>query len=71
MAAPPQEGFDVTETPYPAATKTDATSIKGVETTATAMYFADKVMITITQNGRLAHWVRETIWAYFALCKAF
>jgi proteasome assembly chaperone 3 len=31
--------------------------IKSIKTTATTVNFADKILITVTQNGRLAHWV--------------
>ncbi|KAF2250674.1 hypothetical protein BU26DRAFT_480984 [Trematosphaeria pertusa] len=49
--------YTVTPSRFPATTKTASTSIKGTETTATTVYFADKILITVTQNGRLAHWV--------------
>jgi hypothetical protein len=50
----------VSPTPFPAPSKTHTTTIAGLPTTATTLYFADKILITITQNGRLAHWVRHT-----------
>ncbi|KAL6702724.1 hypothetical protein ACN47E_001006 [Coniothyrium glycines] len=49
--------YTVVPAAYPARSKTACTKIKGFETTATSISFADKIMITITQNGRLAHWV--------------
>ncbi|OCK85274.1 hypothetical protein K432DRAFT_377748 [Lepidopterella palustris CBS 459.81] len=51
------ERYEVTPSPFPARTRTASGTINGVETTATAMYFADKIMVTITQSGRLAHWI--------------
>ncbi|KAF1935860.1 hypothetical protein EJ02DRAFT_428031 [Clathrospora elynae] len=51
------EDYKVTSAPYPAPTKTAASSIKSIETTATTVNFADKILITVTQSGRLAHWV--------------
>jgi hypothetical protein len=44
--------------PYPAQTKQAAAEINGRKTDATSMLFSDKIMITITQDGRLAQWVR-------------
>jgi proteasome assembly chaperone 3 len=55
MAPPPD--YEVVSTPFPARTKTSSASIAGLETTATTVYFADKIVITIAQNGRLGHWV--------------
>jgi proteasome assembly chaperone 3 len=49
--------YDVTPAPFPAQTKTASSTINGTETTATLMSFADKILITVTQQGRLAHWV--------------
>ncbi|EDU46838.1 hypothetical protein PtrSN002B_010473 [Pyrenophora tritici-repentis] len=51
------DDYVVTPTPYPARTKTATVAIKNTETTATTVNFADKILITVTQNGRLAHWV--------------
>ncbi|KAF2121224.1 hypothetical protein BDV96DRAFT_640619 [Lophiotrema nucula] len=49
--------YTVTPTPYPATTKSSSTDISSISTTAKTHYFADKILITITQNGKLAHWV--------------
>ncbi|KAF2878498.1 hypothetical protein BDV95DRAFT_480462 [Massariosphaeria phaeospora] len=49
--------YTVKPSPFPATTKTATAIIKGAETTATTVYFTDKIMVTVTQNGRLAHWV--------------
>lgn len=43
---------------YPAVTKQAAGSVDGVLTNVTSIMFADKIMVTITQGGRLAQWVR-------------
>ncbi|EMD87664.1 hypothetical protein COCC4DRAFT_134469 [Bipolaris maydis ATCC 48331] len=56
-AAIDSDGYVVTPAAYPAHTKTATVTINGLETTATAISFADKVLITVTQQGRLAHWV--------------
>ncbi|KAJ4350977.1 hypothetical protein N0V95_004261 [Ascochyta clinopodiicola] len=51
------EEYSATPTPFPARSKSASSSIHGLETTATSMSFADKILITVTQQGRLAHWV--------------
>lgn len=43
--------------PYPAKTKQAAAMIDGVKTDVMSISFADKLMITIVQNGRLGQWV--------------
>ena len=42
---------------YPAITKQSAGTIDGVLTDVTSTAFCDKIMVTVTQNGRLAQWV--------------
>lgn len=51
------EGYTVTPASFPARSKTASSSINGKETTATSISFSDKILITVTQEGRLAHWV--------------
>lgn len=43
--------------PFPAPTKQVAGMINGVKTDVMVMNFSDKIMVTISQEGRLAHWV--------------
>jgi len=43
--------------PFPAPTKQAVGEINGVKTDVMSIFFADKIMITVTQNGRLAQWV--------------
>ena len=43
--------------PYPAKTKTVSGPINGVPTDVMSVSFADKIVITVSQGGRLAHWV--------------
>lgn len=43
--------------PFPAATKQVAGLVNGIRTDVMVMSFSDKVMVTISQEGRLAHWV--------------
>jgi proteasome assembly chaperone 3 len=52
-----KEDYTVSTTPYPARIKHSSALINNIPTTATSIYFADKIMVTVTQNGRLAHWV--------------
>lgn len=52
--------LDAIPTNYPAITKQAAGLIEGVPTEITSIQFADKIMVTITQGGRLAQWVERT-----------
>jgi len=42
--------------PFPASTKQAAGLINGIQTDVSSLYFADKIMITISQGGRLSQW---------------
>ena len=42
---------------YPAVTKHAAGMVDGVPTHATCIQFTDKIMVTVTQGGRLGQWV--------------
>ncbi|KAF8534620.1 proteasome assembly chaperone 3 [Trichophaea hybrida] len=46
----------IVATGYPATTKRAAGFVKDVPTVAMIVGFADKILITITQDGRLAQW---------------
>lgn len=48
---------DSSNLPFPAATKQVAGMVNGVKTDVMVMKFADKIMVTVSQEGRLAHWV--------------
>ncbi|KAI9718882.1 MAG: hypothetical protein M1812_003766 [Candelaria pacifica] len=48
---------EVVSVPFPARTKQVAGIIKGIKTDVMSIAFADKIMITITQGGRLAQWI--------------
>ena len=52
-----EDGTEVTA-PFPAQTKQAVGEVAGIKTDVTSISFADKIMITITQGGRLAQWVR-------------
>merc|ERR1712098_291820 len=43
--------------PFPAPSKQAAGEINGTKTDVSSISFSDKIMITVTQNGRLAQWV--------------
>ncbi|KAJ5622915.1 hypothetical protein N7520_003476 [Penicillium odoratum] len=43
--------------PFPAPTKQVAGLVDGVKTDVMVMNFSDKIMVTISQEGRLAHWL--------------
>ncbi|KAF2161087.1 hypothetical protein M409DRAFT_28418 [Zasmidium cellare ATCC 36951] len=43
--------------PYPAPSKSTSGTVNGRLTSVTSIGFADKILITITQAGKLAHWV--------------
>jgi proteasome assembly chaperone 3 len=53
----PTNSNEMMDLPYPATTKQAAGLVNGVPTDVMMISFADKIMITITQNGRLAQWV--------------
>ncbi|KAI1623203.1 hypothetical protein EDD37DRAFT_461595 [Exophiala viscosa] len=54
---PPDMDETTVTVPFPAPTKQVAGEINGVKTDVMYMSFSDKIMITITQNGKLSQWV--------------
>ncbi len=54
-----QEQQGVSNAPYPASTKQAAGMINGVQTEVMSISFANKIIVTIVQGGRLAQWVCE------------
>lgn len=48
---------DVRPVPFPAPAKTSSGPVKGIQTTVTCTQFSDKVLLAISQAGKLAHWV--------------
>ena len=42
---------------FPAPSKTAEGTVGGIPTTATSTSFSDKILITLSQDGRLAQWV--------------
>ena len=59
-------GMDDTKVtiPFPAPTKQAAAEINGVKTDVMYTSFADRIMITITQNGKLGQWVGFLSFSY-------
>jgi proteasome assembly chaperone 3 len=43
--------------PFPVPTKHAAGLVNGTQTEVSSMYFADKIVVTISQGGRLSQWV--------------
>ncbi|GAQ03597.1 hypothetical protein ALT_0918 [Aspergillus lentulus] len=43
--------------PFPAGTKQVAGVVNGIQTDVTCVQFSDKILVTISQNGRLGHWL--------------
>jgi proteasome assembly chaperone 3 len=50
---------EVLNLPFPAQTKQVAGKINGVLTDVLSVGFSDRILITVSQQGRLAHWVRS------------
>ncbi|KAF8464402.1 hypothetical protein BDZ91DRAFT_255172 [Kalaharituber pfeilii] len=44
------------KTAYPALTRTASSAINNVRTDAMSVWLADKIIVTVSQNGRLAQW---------------
>jgi len=49
---------DIKTEPFPAPFKRVTGTVNGLPTEVDLMSFADKIMITVSQGGRLAQWVR-------------
>jgi proteasome assembly chaperone 3 len=45
--------------PFPAPTKQVAGLVKGIQTDVICMKFSDRILMTISQKGRIGHWVRS------------
>lgn len=50
------EPDQIIEEPFPAASKREIGQIDGVATEATALFFADRILLTLCQEGRLSQW---------------
>ncbi|KAG9231883.1 hypothetical protein BJ875DRAFT_103021 [Amylocarpus encephaloides] len=51
-------GGGVEPSPFPAKTIEFAGIVNGVETDLTSMYFTDKILVTVSQGGRLSQWIQ-------------
>ncbi|KAK1833329.1 hypothetical protein QBC39DRAFT_346531 [Podospora conica] len=49
---------DVREEPFPAPSKREVGLVDGIETEITKTSFSDKILITLSQGGRLAQWIQ-------------
>ncbi|KAH7058855.1 hypothetical protein B0J12DRAFT_651762 [Macrophomina phaseolina] len=49
--------FPINPEAFPASTRNAAGDVDGIHTDVMVLRFADKIMVTISQGGRLAHWV--------------
>lgn len=45
------------EPPFPATTKRVVGTVKGVNTAVTTISFGNTILVTISQNDRVSHWV--------------
>jgi hypothetical protein len=61
MASKSPEGMAM-EVPYPAQTKQAAAEINGILTEVMTIYFSDRIMVSISQDGRLAQWVSYNLY---------
>jgi len=61
MMFPADKTESSTETPYPAQTKQASSQINGVATEVMSISFSDRIMISISQEGRLAQWVTKSL----------
>lgn len=48
---------DIREDAFPAPAQQTIGHVDGVETQATSTFFSDKIMVTLSQEGRLSQWV--------------
>lgn len=54
----------VTKSPFPAVTKNAVGNVGGTPTAVFSISFADKIMVTISQAGRLSQWVGPRIFIF-------
>lgn len=51
--------LDSPNLPFPARTKQAAGTINGTLTDAMVVEFSDRIMVILSQRGRVVHWVRR------------
>ncbi|KAK9769243.1 putative Proteasome assembly chaperone 3 [Seiridium cardinale] len=49
------------EDPFPAPSKEAVGLVDGVETQASSTFFSDKIMVTLSQEGRLSQWIQVSL----------
>ncbi|KAJ8068267.1 hypothetical protein OCU04_003834 [Sclerotinia nivalis] len=49
---------EIYPSPFPARSKTASAKVNGVLTDVSCMYFADRILVTICQGGRLGQWIQ-------------
>ncbi|GAP91734.1 hypothetical protein SAMD00023353_7400350 [Rosellinia necatrix] len=47
--------------PFPAASKQATGQIDGISTEATTLFFSDRILITLCQDGRLSQWIQVSL----------
>ncbi|KAI1130891.1 hypothetical protein F5Y10DRAFT_98815 [Nemania abortiva] len=52
------ESIQITDELFPAASKHATGQIDGVSTDATTLFFADRILVTLCQEGRLSQWIQ-------------
>ncbi|KAL7791400.1 hypothetical protein V8C37DRAFT_382294 [Trichoderma ceciliae] len=50
--------LDIREEPFPARSRSASGLVNGISTEITSLEFSDKILITISQEGRLAQWIQ-------------
>lgn len=60
---------DVREEPFPAPSKLANGTVNGVPTQVSCTNFADKILLTISQEGRLSQWVSCTFSHFYLQLK--
>ncbi|KAL7625138.1 hypothetical protein AAE478_004352 [Parahypoxylon ruwenzoriense] len=48
----------VVEEPFPARSKSAIGPIDGIPTEASVLFFSDKILVTLSQEGRLSQWIQ-------------
>ncbi|KOS19522.1 hypothetical protein ESCO_000649 [Escovopsis weberi] len=49
---------ELREEPFPAKIRTASGLVNGIATEATSTYFSDKILVTVSQKGRLSQWIQ-------------
>jgi proteasome assembly chaperone 3 len=51
------ESVQLVDEPFPATAKQATGHIDGLPTEASSLFFADRILVTLCQDGRLSQWV--------------